>query len=381
MSAPSILFLVTEDWYFCSHRLPMARAALQAGYRVMVATRVNRHASCIEGEGFELLPIGMKRRGGGLLGEVRSIIELVGLYRRHRPDLVHHVAMKPVVYGTLAARLAGVGAVVNALAGLGYLFTSSRTHARLLKRLVQFCLSLLLRHPSVRIVVQNPDDRRMLSEATGIAEEEMIIIPGSGVDTTRFSCRAEPPEGELLISMVSRMLKDKGVFELVEAVRRLRQRKPHGWRLVLAGTPDHENPSSIPEETLRNWGREGLLEWLGEVKDVPGLLQKTSIAVLPSHREGLPMSLLEAASACCCLVATDVPGCREVVQHEKTGLLTPLGDATALAGALERLLENRRERILFGKTARERVMGLYSKEVVVERLLALYRERLSRVVS
>ncbi len=367
---PVLLYLITEDWYFWSHRLPIARAARDAGWEVLVATRVGSHGERIEQEGFRLIPIKMRRRSLAPWWEIATVAELIGIYRRERPDLVHHVAMKPVLYGSLAAALAGVPAVVHALAGMGYIFTSSGVKARLLRPLIRTAFRWLLDRSHSRLILQNPDDVAVMTKAT-VAPERVVLIRGSGVDTEAFA-QSDEIDGTPVAVMVSRMLWDKGVGELVEAARLL-QRRGVPLRVVLVGSPDPENPASIPERQLRDWDASGDVAWWGERSDVANIWANCHIAVLPSYREGLPKSLLEAAACGRPLVATDVSGCREVVRDGTTGLLVPPRDARALADALERLARDRDLRRRMGAAARDMVAREMSEKVVVAQTVALYR--------
>jgi glycosyltransferase involved in cell wall biosynthesis len=336
----------------------------------MVATRVAKHGERIRREGFRLVPIGLRRRSLAPWREAAAIAELLRLYRRERPDLVHHVAMKPVLYGSLAAALAGVPAVVNALAGMGYVFTSSGVKARLLRPLIRTAFRWLLDRPNSRLILQNPDDIAAITKGA-VSAERVALIRGSGVDTQIFRPREEP-EGTPVAVMVSRMLWDKGVGELVEAARLLRRREVP-LRVVLVGPPDPDNPASIPERQLRDWDASGDVAWWGERSDIAEIWARSHIAVLPSHREGLPKSLLEAAACGRPMVAADVSGCREIVRDGVTGLLVPPGDAGALADALERLARDPGLRRRLGAAARDLVERELSEEGVVAQTLALYR--------
>ena len=367
---PKLLYLVTEDWYFCSHRLPLARAARDDGYEVLVATRIDRHGERIRGEGFRPIPLRLRRRRSSPWNEVASIIELVKLYRREQPDIVHHVAMNPVIYGSLAALFARVPKIVNALAGFGYIFTSSQVRARLLRRPVRAALRRLLTAGKGRTIVQNPDDRRALREL-GIPDARIVVIPGSGVDTDVFQPAPEA-DGPVVVCMVARMLWDKGVGEFVAAARLLKPELP-SLRIWLVGPPDVENPASIPESQLTRWVDEGILEWLGQQQDVAALWRQAHIAVLPSYREGLPKSLLEAAASGRPMVAADVPGCREIVVDNETGLLVPARDSIALAGALRRLAGDAALRQRMGAAARHRAVEYFSQDRIASETLALYR--------
>ena len=368
---PVLLYLVTEDWYFCSHRLPIARAARDAGWDVVVATRVGKHAQSILQEGFRLIPIRLRRRSLAPWREVVAITELVRIYRRERPDLVHHVGMKPVLYGALAATIAGVPAVINALAGMGYVFTSSQLKARLLRPLIRAAFRCLLDRPRSRLILQNPDDVASMAGGT-VAAERVALIRGSGVDTATFLPRPEP-DGTPVAVMVSRMLWDKGVGELVEAARLLKRRGVP-LRVVLVGPPDPENPASIPERRLHGWDASGDVAWWGEREDIAEIWANSHIAVLPSYYgEGVPKALLEAAAYSRPMVATNISGCREIVQDGVTGLLVPPRDAERLADALERLARDPQLRRHMGAAARELVERELSEKAVVEETMALYR--------
>ncbi|HEY0524988.1 MAG TPA: glycosyltransferase family 4 protein [Stellaceae bacterium] len=377
---PKILFVVTEDWYFCSHRLPMARAARDLGCEVVVATRVDSHGEAIGAEGFRLVPLRrLDRRSADPLREAAAVRELYALYRRERPDLVHHVALKPVLYGALAARLAGVPSVVNALAGLGFVFASATPAARLLRPAVTSAFRFLLDRPGSRLLVQNEDDRAFFAGSGLVAAERIALVRGSGVDIARLAPTPDPAAADAgavpIAALVGRMLWDKGVGEAVEASRKLRQRGV-ALRLALVGRPDPANPRSIPEATLRGWQAEGVAEWWGHRDDIAEIWRHASIALLPSYREGLPKALLEAAACGRPMLATDVPGCRELVRHEANGLLVPVRDAAALADALARLAADPALRRRLGAAARRTVEGEYAETAIAGAVQALYREML-----
>lgn len=368
-AAGTLLFLVTEDWYFCSHRLGLARAARQAGWRVVVATRFDRHRERLAAEGFELVPLGLRRRSLDPLRELAAIAEIVAAYRRERPDIVHHVALKPAVYGSIAAWIAGVPAVLNAVAGLGYVFISDAPKARALRPLLKGAFRRLFNRPNSHLVVQNADDFDAFAKV--VRPPALHLIRGSGVDTTVFTAAPEP-EGVPVAALVGRMLWDKGVGEAVEAARILKRRGT-AVRVVLVGPPDPDNPRSLTERQLRAWHAEGVVEWWGQRDDIAAVWRQAAIAVLPSYREGLPKALLEAAACGRPMVATDVPGCREMVRHEVDGLLVPVRQAEPLADAIQRFVEDSGLRARFGAAARQRVEAELSDAAVNARFLALYR--------
>ena len=369
MAPPKLLYVVTEDWYFVSHRLPLAVAARVAGFDVAVATRAGRQADVIRNAGIRLIPFELSRRGGTPLFEVMALWRL---YRREKPDLVHHVALKPVMFGALAAWLAHVPAQVNAVAGLGWLFTSSGRAVRLLRPVLRWMLARLLNQSHSLTIVQNPEDKALL-ECSGVSAARLRLIRGAGVDVQIFYPVSPPPE-PVCIMLVARMLWDKGVGEFVEAARCLTEAGVNA-RFVLVGDPDPANPASVPESTLRSWHGQHGVEWWGRRKDMPAVLQAAHIACLPSsYGEGLPKSLLEAAACGLPIVTTDAPGCREVVQDGVNGLLVPVRDAAALAAALEKLIGDAALRRRMGEQSRVRAETEFGQETVIAQTLAVYRE-------
>jgi glycosyltransferase involved in cell wall biosynthesis len=304
------------------------------------------------------------------------VLQLVNLYRRERPDIVHHVALKPVLYGALAARLARVPAVVNALAGLGAAFISNSRRSRHLRRALLLAFRRLLDRKGSRLLVQNEDDRALFVDARIVGPARIALIPGSGVDAARFAPMPEP-DGVPVAALVGRMLWDKGVGEAVEAARLLKARGV-ALRVALVGRPDPANPRSIPEETLRAWQDEGLVEWWGHRDDMVEVWRQAAIGLLPSYREGMPKALLEAASCGRALVATDVPGCRALVRPWLNGVLVAKGDAAALADALATLAAAPAMRAQMGAAARELVLAEYSDERIRAAIQALYREMTER---
>lgn len=372
-----ILFLVTEDWYFCSHRLPIAKAARDAGFEVVVVTRIGRHGSCIQQEGFRIIPLAIRRRSRNPLREIATILEVLQIYRREKPDLVHHVAMKPVIYGSLAARIASVPVVINAIAGLGFVFSSEHWKAKLLRPWIRSAYRLLLNQKHGKVILQNPDDQQLLIESDVLSLDRTVLIRGSGVDVSCFRASPEPENGPIVVTLVARMLLDKGVVEFVKAAQLLKQ-QGIPLRAILVGEPDQENPASISEQQLIAWQSEEIIEWWGHRSDISAVWAQSHIAVLPSYREGLPRTLLEAAACARPIIATDVPGCREIVQHEKNGLLVPVRDPVILAHAVKRLVTNKALRQRMGRKGRELVKREFAESIVVSKTLDLYRSMLGR---
>jgi glycosyltransferase involved in cell wall biosynthesis len=364
-----LLFVVTEDWYFVSHRLPLAVAAQAAGFEVAVATREGRQADVVRRAGIRLIPFELSRRGGNPL---REVLALWRLYRREQPDLVHHVALKPVMLGALAAWLAGVAAQVNAVAGLGWLFTSSSGIVRLARPVLRRMLAQLLNQSQSLTIVQNPEDRALLARS-GVAATRLRLIRGAGVDVQIFH-PVVPPPAPVCIALVARMLWDKGVGEFVKAAQRLTEAGVNA-RFILVGDPDPANPASVPAAILRGWHGQHGVEWWGRREDMPAVMQSMHIACLPSfYGEGLPKSLLEAAACGLPIITSDAPGCREIVQEGVNGLLVPVRDVDALVVALRKLIDDPGLRLRMGEQSRLLVETAFSLELVLAQTLAVYRE-------
>ncbi len=364
-----LLYVVTEDWYFLSHRLPMARAARDAGFEVHVATRVVDGRAAIEAEGFALHPVPFARGRVAPFGTLATIRALRNVHRNVAPAIVHHVALQAAVLGSIAA-WGRPASGVNALTGLGYTFTSGNAKALLLRPVLSALLRLLLNRPRQIVLVQNPDDRAgMLS--LGVGGERIVTIPGSGVDVDAMQPVPEPP-GPPTVAFVGRLLADKGIHTLIRAHRLLRQRGSN-VELLIAGTPDPANPASVSEQDAAAWNAEPGITWLGHIGDIASLWARAHIAVLPSRREGLPKSLLEAAACGRPLIAADVPGCREVVRPGETGLLVPYDDATGLADAIERLATSAELRARYGAAARRLTVEQFSAAAIGRQTVDLYR--------
>lgn len=370
---PRIVYVVTEDWYFWSHRLDLARAARDAGFNVTIATRVTDHGERIRQEGFRLVPLAMIRRSRNLFQEWTTAAELVRLYKTVRPDVVHHVAMKPILYGSFAAWIAGVPVVINAFAGLGYTFTEERL--RLFRWSLKVCLKAMVQLSRSLVLVQNHDDEEQLINEGVVSAGRTRVIAGSGIDLRVF-CVQAPPAGRPIIVLPARMLWDKGVGEFVEAARYLRKKGVHA-RFALVGRRDDHNPAAIQPSVLAAWVEEGFVEWWGHREDMPAVYQTASLVVLPSYREGLPKVLLEAAASGRAIVTTDVPGCRDVVRQNENGLLVPPKSWHALADAIERLLEDRHRRERMGARGRELAEKEWAVPTIIEKTLSLYQSMLA----
>jgi glycosyltransferase involved in cell wall biosynthesis len=371
--APHLLFVVNSDWFFLSHRLPIAIAAQRGGCRVTVAAIDTGCGGEIREKGLGFAPLPMTIRGMNPVQELAVIAGFVKIYRDLKPDLVHHVTVKPILYGSLAAQIVGDMKVVNAVSGLGYLFLGSR-RAQLLRPLVRRMYRLALRRQHSLTIFQNPDDLIFFIRRGLVRPEQALLIRGSGVNCSVFKAHPEG-EGPAVVVLPARLLWDKGVAEFVEAARLIRQKRAD-VRFVLVGDPDQSNPAAVPLPRLEGWVREGAVEWWGHSRDMPNVLRSASVVVLPSYREGLPKVLLEAAACGRAIVATDVPGCREIVRHGRNGFLVPVRNARALAEAIRLLLASPSLRQQFGRAGRLMAELEFAEDLVVERTLAVYRELL-----
>lgn len=363
-----------------SHRISLAVAAINRGYDVSLVTQVGKHGNAITAAGIRLAPVPFPR---SFKRPWRDLLTLVGIYRacrNIRPDVVHHVSLKPVVYGSLLRCLGAHGGknpvFVNAFTGLGYVFTSRRLSARLIRSLLVPILRVLLMRDNTHLVFQNADDRDTLIDLGIARNEQSTVIPGSGVDTSLYAPVPEPA-GTPLVLLVSRMLYDKGVEDFVRAAELIKQQGIEA-RFVLVGDTDTENPAGIPDDILQQWDDEQAVEWWGRREDMPTVYAGANIVVLPSYREGFPKTLIEAAACGRAVITTDVPGCRDAVDHGKTGLLVPVSDVNALADAIVQLIKDPGKRQQMGAAGRQMVVENFSSDIINKKFLDLYAGLLAK---
>jgi glycosyltransferase involved in cell wall biosynthesis len=341
-----LALVVNNPDFLVSHRLVLVRGALAAGYEVHAIAPPGPGMAVLERVGARVHPWALDRKGQAVLAEGSALARLTWLYARLRPDVVHHVTIKPVLYGTFAARAAGVRGVVNAVSGLGFVFLSSGRRAALRRRAVALAYRVALATPGSVTVLQNDDDEADLRRLGALgAAAQVVKIRGSGVDLARFTRQPEAP-GTPLVVLPARLLKDKGVLEFVEAARLLK-RAQVAVRLALVGAVDPGNPAAVTQQQVDAWVAEGVVEAWGFRADMPEVFRQATVVCLPSYREGMPKALLEAGATERALVTTDVPGCRDAVDLGRAGVLVPVRDPAALARALGELLrdENRRRQL------------------------------------
>lgn len=373
---PRIVFVDNSVDNFRRDRMQLVQAARDLGLEIHVAAPHGRARADSGNDGFTFHAIPMTRKGTSMWKEPATVLALLRLYRSLRPSLVHHLRLKPVLYGSLAATLAGVPAVVNTLTGLGFVFTDQSEKTVPLRKWVEMGCRRAFRHPNLRVIFQNPDDRAVFIRKRILTGEQTAVIKGSGVDLSVYRPSSEP-EGIPIVILASRMLWDKGVAQFVEAARILKSEGVQA-RFALVGEPDSENPAAIPQEQLEIWHESGEIEWWGlqDSRNMPSVLARSHIVCLPSYREGIPRILIEAAASGRPIVTTDAPGCRELVRPGVNGIIVPSRDSSSLAGALRFLIEHPAERIAMGANNRQIAVQEFSQELVVAQFMAVYRDLL-----
>lgn len=367
-----LLFLVNVDWFFLSHRLPIAIEALNQGYEVHVATGITDKLDVLRSHGLIVHPLNIERSSTGLVGEVRTFWGILQVFRKVKPDVAHLVTIKPVLFGGIAARLAGVPAVVAAISGLGFVFLAKGKKAAIVRFLVSRLYRLALGKRNLRVICQNPDDREILVNVAGLSLQKVFIIPGSGVNLTDYAAKPLPQGGAVVI-MAARLLHDKGVHEFVAAAQLLKK-QGIAARFWLVGDADPGNPASVNDAELSAWSNEEVVELLGYQSDIASVFAQSSLVVLPSYREGLPKVLVEAAACARAVVTTDVPGCRDAIDPGKSGLLVPVKDVKALADAIQRLLEDPELLESMGRAGRDLAEREFAIDKIVAAQLEIYKE-------
>ena len=367
----TLLYFVTEDWYFVSHRFNLALAAQRQGYEVVIVTRCLEYRQLLEKSGFTVIPFEASRRSLNPFALLSEALALANIYRKISPSIVHHVALRPVVVGAFAARLSGIRCVVSAITGLGFIFVEGN-RVPLAQRILFWLFPRLLSRGLT--IVQNTDDRDLLLRS-GLKPQYLRLIPGAGVDTVQYTPQLRKDnDRRLVVLMASRLLWDKGVGEFIQAARLLRETN---LKFVLVGQPDPSNPATVSQADVDAWLAEGVITYLGHRDDMHVVLQEADIVCLPSYREGFPKVLLEAMACGLPCITTDVPGCRAAIRHNDNGLLIPVNDSLALANAISTLAQNQEMRSVMGQRGRTRALEEFSQEQINKMTLLAYQEVLS----
>lgn len=366
-----LLMIVNDPAFFISHRLAIAEAAKEMGYETHIATMGGEAVTSITDKGFihHLLPL--SRSGSNPFSELFSLFSIWHLLWKIKPKILHLVTIKPVIYGGIAARLAPVKGVVAAVSGLGFVFLSQGIKATLLRKVVRFFYKLALGKKNLRVIFQNPDDCDVLTDLNIVDRNKAEMIRGSGVDLNLYSFVPESMPQSPVVCFAARLLRDKGVIEFVEAAKILQQRGIAA-RFQIIGDVDPGNPATITPAEITTWRDEGFIELLGYRKDIGGLFANANIVTLPSYREGLPKVLVEAAACGRAVVTTDVPGCRDAIDPNVTGLLVPVRNAVALADSLEELIQNAEVRQRMGIAGRALAERAFDIKKIVQQHLDIY---------
>ncbi len=372
-----LLFIINEPTYFVSHRLAIAIAAREANYEIHVATGASVAPLKIHEEKFAYHAIPLSRKGRNIFTELKSLVAIYRLMKRLKPDIVHLVTVKPVIYGALAARFAGVPAVVAAIPGLGYVFIEDYFEARFLRKIVCRLYQLAFQHNNLKVIFQNDDDKNKLLAIGALKEIQTTLIHGSGVCLKQYNYLPEPIQLPLKVIMAARLLCDKGVFEYIEAAKLLRSQGINA-RFLLAGQLDPGNPSALRDDQLKTFIASGDIEYVGYCEDIPLLFSTINLVVLPSYREGLPRVLAEAGACGRAIVTTDVPGCKHAIIPGKTGLLAKVKDPLSLAENIHYLLLNHEIRQAMGHEGRMLAEREFNIVNVVEKHMAIYNQALQK---
>ena len=367
-----ILFVVTEDWYFVSHRMHMAIYAIEKGFKVTLITNTYKYKEIIESSGIEVFDWSINRSGLNVFSEIKSIYSLMSLIKKINPDILHAVALKPVIYSSIASIFANINVMVHALGGLGYFFSSNLISARIARPILLNILRLSFKGSNVRLILQNCDDRDLFISLKIINPKKVVLIKGAGVNINEYYPSKLTKDMPVII-LPARMLWDKGIAEFIECAKRFNENGIKA-RFCLIGAPDLHNPQSVTMSQLNNWVDKGVVEWWGHQKNMIEVYSKASIICFPSYREGLPKSLLEAASCGLPIVAFDVPGCREVVKDGVNGYLVSLKDVDSMYKALLRLVKDQNASYIMGLNGRDLVVKEFSETIIAAQTLKVWNE-------
>ena len=371
LSKKIIVYVVNVDWFFISHRLPLGIEAIERGYLVYLITKDTGRFRELEALGIKCLNMSFDRSGTNPLKDIRVILNLSKIYKKLQPDIIHHVTLKPSIYGTIAARFSRTQAkVINAVSGLGYVFTGNRSY--LAQKLMTGLLWFAFSDQKTSFIFQNPDDCDFYKKLNFLSDKNYIIIKGSGVDEKIFRLKESYSKDKIKIVLVARMLKDKGVYEFVKAALLLKKKYENVIEFILVGGVDLLNPAFISVEDLNGVCDGDYIKWLGHQEDIKGIYQTADIVCLPSYREGLPKSLVEAMAIGCPIITTDTIGCRECVEEGFNGFLVPVGDHKILASYIEKLINDKELRIEMGANSRRKMIKDFSLKTVIKQTFAFY---------
>ena len=360
-----IIYFISEDWVFLNHRFDLAKKIISSGFKLSLITKVSNYKKEIEEKKINVINLKTERGSLNIRKSLKDIYKIFKIYKKLKPDIVHHFGIRQIVHGNIAARLAGIKNSYNSITGLGSVFISGNI---ILKFFILTVLKISLLFKKSYILVQNKHDFDFVKKK--LPNKNNILLPASGVDTNKF-LQTKEQKGNIIFLFASRIIKDKGIIELIEATKQLKSQKKK-FELYIAGSPDFQNKSTISHVQLKTWESLGYIRYLGLVKDMEQLYKKVHVGILPSYREGLPKSLLEAASSGKPIITTDVPGCNEIVKNEFNGLIVPPKDSNELMKAMKKLILNKKLRISMGKKGRELIKKNFSNSKATKDLINLY---------
>ena len=363
-----VIYFVSEDWVFLNHRLELAKKIQKKGYKVTLVTNVTHYKNLIERKKIEVIPIKIERGSLNIRKSIRTIYKLTKIFKKVDPDVVHNFGLRQIVHGSISAKFAGVNKAFNSIIGLGSAFISGNFF---LKFFIINLLRIALFFKSSRTLVQNKDDYIFFKKKVLIRKKNLHFNTASGINLNKYKVSKEP-KGKIIFLFASRILKDKGIMELIEASKKLRKITKN-FELYIAGNIDSQNPSSVSLEEIKSWEAFDYLNYLGHINDMNELYKKVHVAVLPSYREGLPKGLLEAAACGKPIITTDVTGCREVVTNGENGILVNLKDSDDLFLAMKKMVQNRKIRLSMGKKGRNFIKKNFSIDNTVANLIDLYK--------
>ena len=376
MKSKKILYNITEDWFFVSHFLSRAVAAKKRGYQIYVCCNQTKYRKLIENNDIKFIKLRYNRKSINPLAEFYILLKTIFIYKKFSPDIVHHIAFKPIIYGSIAAKLINIRSVINAPVGMGYVFTSGTLKANILRPLLKILLKIFLnshhgKNKKNMVIFENEDDLKYFLGIKAIRFKDAIVIKGAGVDIDKSIFNNKKKNLVPIVTLVSRMLKDKGINEFVESARLLKDKKIKA-RFLLVGDVDPLNSSSIKSSLLKRWNDNKTIEWLGWIDDVKTILKQTDILCLPSYREGLPKALLEGAAIGLPIVTTNTVGCKDVVQNGINGILVPIKDSFSLSIALEKLIKDSALRKKMGGQSIKIATDNFSSTIIIKQTLEVY---------
>ena len=372
-----LLFNLTEDWFFCSHFLNRALTAKKNGFSVYVCSKENNHKSIIESYGIKFIPLPYNRKNINPFYELYVLVRIIFLYKNIKPDITHNIAAKPIIYGSIASKICNIKSVINAPVGMGFIFTSESLKAKILRPILKLLMKSFLnthhgKSRKTKVIFENNDDLKYFINLGALSKDESCVIRGAGVKVKKSKIKRKS-SSFITVTLVARMIKDKGIYEFVSAAKKLKK-KHFKVKFLLAGDIDSLNPSSLKKQTLNNWHKEGIITWLGWVDNVDMVLDKTDILCLPSYREGLPKALIEGAAKGLPIVTTNTVGCKDVVENGVNGFLVPVKNVKELSSKISKLIKSKVLREKMGKESLRIASSKFCEKIINSQTLDIYNE-------